>query len=63
MESIGSAPGDPGSEPLRRQAQAFIQAIDQKTPPVVSGRDGVAVLRIAKEILDKMSVAGPTSPA
>ena len=44
MESIGSAPGDPGSEPLRRQAQAFIQAIDQKTPPVVSGRDGVAVL-------------------
>ena len=63
MESIGSAPGDPASEPLRRQAQAFIQAIDQKTPPVVSGRVGVAVLRIAKEILDKMSVAGPTSPA
>jgi predicted dehydrogenase len=63
MEGIGSAPGDPASEPLRRQAQAFIQAIDQKTPPVVSGRDGVAVLRIAKEILDKMSIAGPTSPA
>lgn len=63
MEGIGSAPGDPASEPLRLQAQAFVRAIKEKTTPVVSGRDGVAVLRIAKEILDKMSGAGPNSPA
>lgn len=63
METIGSAPGDPESEPLRRQAKAFVTAILEKGRPVVSGEDGVAVLRIAKEILDKMSGMGPNSPA
>lgn len=62
MESIGVAPGDPESEPLRRQALAFVRSIMEKTPPVVSGGDGVAVLRMAKEIIDKMSV-GPNTPA
>ena len=62
MESIGAPAGDPESEPLRRQAIAFVRAITEKTPPVVSGEDGVAVLRMAKEILDKMSM-GPNTPA
>ena len=62
MESIGAPPGDPESEPLRRQALAFVRSITEKTPPVVSGADGVAVLRMAKEILDKMSM-GPNTPA
>ncbi len=63
MESIGSSPSDPESEPLLRQARAFVTAITDQSRPVVSGEDGVAVLRIAKEILDKMSGMGPTSPA
>jgi len=61
MESIGSGVGDPESEPLRRQAKAFVAAIAEGRPPVVSGVDGLAVLRIAKEILDKMSGMGPTA--
>ena len=61
MEAIGSGPGDPEGEPLRRQAKAFVAAIVEGRPPVVSGADGLRVLRIAKEILDKMSGMGPTA--
>lgn len=61
MESVGSGVSDPESEPLRRQARAFVAAIGEGRPPVVSGAAGVAVLRIAKEILGKMSDMGPTS--
>lgn len=63
MESLGSAQGNPESEPLRLQAQAFVRAILDETPPVVSGRDGVAVLRIAKEVLAKMSDMGRNTPS
>lgn len=60
MESIGSGAADPESEPLRRQAKAFAGACRGAHAPVVSGADGLAVLRMAKEILDKMSGMGPT---
>jgi predicted dehydrogenase len=60
MESVGSDPEDPESEPLRRQAKAFVEAVRLKSEPLVSGAAGAAVLRIAKEILAKMSV-GPNS--
>jgi predicted dehydrogenase len=60
MESVGSDPEDPESEPLRRQAKAFVEAVRLKSEPLVSGASGAAVLRIAKEILAKMSV-GPNS--
>lgn len=60
MEAMGSGPADPESEPLRRQAKAFVSACAGKHAPVVSGKDGLAVLRMAKEILDKMSGMGPT---
>jgi predicted dehydrogenase len=63
LEAIGAAASDPESEPLRRQAIAFVKAVMERTPPVVSGPDGVRVLRMAKEILDKMSGVGPNSPA
>jgi predicted dehydrogenase len=56
VESMGTGPNDPEGEPLKRQAAAFVGAIRKKNEPVVSGRDGLAVLRIAKEIIDKMSV-------
>jgi predicted dehydrogenase len=61
MEAVGADPADPESEPLRRQAKAFVSAIVEHRGPIVSGADGLAVLRIAKEILDKMSGMGPNS--
>lgn len=63
MESVGSNAEDPESEPLRRQAVAFISAIQNGSAPVVSGSDGLAVLRIAKEILGRMSDMGPNASA
>ncbi|HQZ18188.1 MAG TPA: Gfo/Idh/MocA family oxidoreductase [Vicinamibacteria bacterium] len=60
MEAIGSGTTDPESEPLRRQAKAFVGACAGRHAPVVSGADGLAVLRMAKEILDKMGGMGPT---
>ncbi|MEO8362372.1 MAG: Gfo/Idh/MocA family oxidoreductase [Vicinamibacteria bacterium] len=58
LDAITSRMDDPESEPLRRQAISFVNAIETKTPAVVSGADGVAVLRMAKDILDKMSGMG-----
>ncbi len=63
METVGSGSGDPEGEPLRRQAKAFVTAIVERSTPRVSGADGVSVLRIAKEILDRMSGVGPNSLA
>ncbi len=60
MEAIGWGLSDPESEPLRRQALSFAGACASKHPPVVSGADGLEVLRMAKEILDRMSGMGPT---
>ena len=63
LEAIGAGVSDPDSEPLLRQAKAFVSAIVDKTAPVVSGRDGASVLRIAKEILDKMNTVSPNALA
>ena len=56
LESIGGGAKDPQGEPLLRQAAAFVLAVRGGTDPVVSGRDGLAVLRMAKEIIEKMRV-------
>ena len=56
LETLGTGTSDPEGEPLKRQAAAFASAVRTKSTPVVSGRDGLAVLRTAKEIIDKMSV-------
>ncbi len=63
LDSIGSGALDPESEPLRRQARAFLTAIEERSAPVVSGSDGLAVLRIAKEIIERMSDVGPNTLA
>ena len=63
LEPIGSGANDPDSEPLRRQAKAFVTAIQRGEAPVVSGATGVAVLRLAEEILVKMSGMGPNTAA
>lgn len=59
MEGVGADPADPESEPLRRQGLSFVGAIVEGRAPVVSGADGLSVLRIAKEILGKMSGMSP----
>jgi predicted dehydrogenase len=49
----------PESEPLRRQLESFVQAVRQRTPPVVSGRDGRRALALALEILARIYEANP----
>lgn len=63
MQVLGPKAGDPEGEPLRRQAKAFVAAIQGKTAPVVSGADGLAVLRIAKEVIERMTSMAPNSAA
>ncbi len=63
IESIGSPSVDPESEPLSRQAKAFVHSVLHRETPMVSGADGLAVLRLATEILDKMSGMGSNTPA
>lgn len=59
LESVGSKTDDPENEPLRRQAKAFAAAVREGSAPVVSGAEGVSVLRLATDILEKMSGLGP----
>ena len=47
--------GAPELEPLRRQIEAFLQAIRGRTPPLVSGSDGRRALGLAHQILDRMA--------
>jgi predicted dehydrogenase len=49
----------PESEPLRRQLESFVQAVRQRTAPVVSGRDGRRALALALEILARIYEANP----
>ena len=49
----------PESEPLRRQLESFVQAVKQRTAPVVSGRDGRRALALALEILARIYEANP----
>jgi len=39
-------------EPLKLELEAFLHAIESKTPPVVSGEDGAAALALAHQVLD-----------
>jgi predicted dehydrogenase len=48
---------EPAQEPLRRQAQAFVDAIAAEREPEVSGRVGLRVLRMAHDILARMATS------
>jgi predicted dehydrogenase len=48
-----SGPG--GVEPLVRQLEAFLDAVRQRSEPVVSGRDGRKALALAETILERMA--------
>jgi predicted dehydrogenase len=39
-------------EPLALEQQAFVRAVATRTPPRVTGRDGVEALRLAHQVLD-----------
>jgi predicted dehydrogenase len=45
----------PAGEPLRRQIEAFLEAVRQRSEPVVSGKDGRRALALAHQILSRMS--------
>src|SRR5271163_4116622 len=47
------------AEPLRAELMAFVKAIKDRTPPPVTGEDGVASLAIAIRCLDGRSDAAP----
>jgi predicted dehydrogenase len=47
----------PEEEPLKRQLAAFVQAVRERSAPVVSGADGRRALALAHEILGKMGTA------
>jgi predicted dehydrogenase len=49
-----AAPDSPESEPLRRQVQAFAQAVRARSRPLVGGSDGRRALALAGEILAKI---------
>ena len=42
---------DDGTEPLRRQAEAFRQSVVSGVPPVVSAEEGLAAVRLAQDIV------------
>jgi predicted dehydrogenase len=42
---------DDGAEPLRKQAEAFVRSIVERTEPIVTGRAGLAAVRCAESIV------------
>jgi predicted dehydrogenase len=47
--------GAPDQEPLKLQIEAFLEAVRNRTPPVVSAVDGRRALALALTILDRMA--------
>lgn len=45
---------DDSGEPLRRQAEAFLATVRDGAPPVVSGADGLAAVRVAHRIVESI---------
>ncbi len=45
---------DDSTEPLRKQAEAFRRSVIRNLPPKVSGRDGLAAVRLAQKIAERV---------
>src|SRR5256712_3704671 len=45
-------------EALKLELQAFLESVRQRTPPLVSGKDGVAALRLAESIMAQIKRGG-----
>jgi predicted dehydrogenase len=55
---------DDSIEPLRRQAEAFLRTVRDGEPPVVSARDGLEAVRVARQVVETADAHhwdGPTS--
>jgi predicted dehydrogenase len=50
IEKTEAGPG-PENEPLRRQAEAFVRAVQERSRPIVAGEEGRRVLALAGRIL------------
>jgi predicted dehydrogenase len=48
---------DDDTEPLRAELEAFIDAVEGKAAPAVSGRDGLAAVEVAERIVAAMGDA------
>jgi predicted dehydrogenase len=44
----------PQQEPLRRQLQAFLQSVSDRTPPLIGGKEGRRALSLAHQIQQEM---------
>jgi predicted dehydrogenase len=54
-ESLVERPTVDNGEPLKREIDAFVEAVRDGTDPVVSGRDGLRALSLARQIDDLAS--------
>ena len=52
--SVEAVRGD-GLEPLKLELQAFLESVRTGTPPLVSGREGAAALRLAAGIIERIA--------
>ncbi|WP_340101293.1 Gfo/Idh/MocA family oxidoreductase [Salinibaculum salinum] len=65
-ESLVERPTVDNGEPLKREIDAFVEAVREGTDPVVSGRDGLRALSLARQIddlasgRDKQTVVSPS---
>ena len=48
-----------GQEPLKLELQAFLESIRQGTPPLASGQEGVAAIRLAESIMAEINRPSP----
>lgn len=47
-----------GEEPLKKELTSFLNAVETRSLPVVSGEDGLSALRVALQVLEKMGAKG-----
>jgi predicted dehydrogenase len=43
-----------GEEPLKKELSSFLQCVEKRSRPIVSGEDGLAALKVALRVLRKM---------
>lgn len=55
MVNIEPLDVDPTVEPLRAEIESFLHAVRTKTPPAVTGEDGVAALQLAERIVESLT--------
>ena len=57
--SVTTVPTVPFQEPLMLELRGFVTALQEKKQPLVTGRDGLNVMRIADAVLASSSSGTP----